>query len=169
MKLNNYYAYSFFLQHSIKTWWDLSVNSVFSYIEFIGDVSGERFRTASFYFAPTLTNTFSLPKKIKLETVTFYNSGRNVGLVQIKPRWMLSLAVKKSFFKERLDCSIGINDVFYSGYYRTGVNFNNQNWNFRVTQDSQRFMISLNYNFGQLKINERETNSSEQEKDRLNH
>lgn len=169
MKLNNYYAYSFFLQHSIKPWWDISANSVFSYIEFRGDISGMPFRTASFYYAPTLTNTFSLPKKTKLEIIAFYNSSKNVGLVQIKPRWMLSLAIKKSFFKETLDCSIGINDIFYSGYYRTGVNFENQNWNFRVTQDSRRLIVSINYNFGHLKFNERETNSSEQEKARMNH
>ncbi len=71
--------------------------------------------------------------------------------------------------KEKLDCSIGVNDIFYSAYYRTGVNFNNQNWNFKAMQDSRRLMVSINYNFGKVKIKERETSSNEQEKGRLSH
>jgi hypothetical protein len=168
MKVNNYYAYSIFIQHNVKPWWDISANGLLSYIEYIGDVSGVPFKTASFYYSPRVTNTF-IHKKTKLEIIAFYNSGKNNGLIQVKPRWMLSFAIKRSFLKEKLDCSIGVNDVFYSGYYRTGVHFSNQDWNFKVTQDSRRLMISVNYNFGKMKIKERETSSNEQEKGRLSH
>ena len=101
--------------------------------------------------------------------MSFYRSGKNNGLVQVRPRWMVTLAVKKSFFKEKLDCSIGINDIFYSGYFRTWTKFNNQDWNYKVTQDTRRFTISINYNFGKTQFQERETSSNEQEKERLRH
>lgn len=169
MKVNNYYAYALFMQHSIKPWWELSFNGVFSYIEYKGDVSGTPFTTASFYYDPTLTNTFTAPKNTKIEVMAFYHSAKNNGLVQVRPRWMLSLAVKKTFLQDKLDCSIGVNDIFYSAYYRTDVNFNNQDWNFMVTQDSRRLVVSLTYNFGRTKVQERETNSNGQEKDRLSH
>lgn len=168
MKYNNYYAYSFFIKHSLKPWWDVSANGLL-YIEYAGDVSGVPFKTASFYYAPSLMNTFIAPKNTKIEIIVFYNSAKNVGLIQIKSRWMFSIAIKKTFLKEKLDCSIGVNDVFNTAFYRTGVNFNNQNWSFRVNQDSRRLVVSINYNFGKIKIKERDTNSIEQEKERLKH
>ncbi len=169
MKFNNYYAYSFFIQHTIKSWWETSVNGIVSYIEYVGDVEGVPFKTASFYYSPSLNNIFTVLKKTKIEINFFYNSLKNVGLTQIKPRWMLSFAIKRTFFNDKLDCSIGVSDLFYSGYYRTGVNFDNQDWNFRVTQDSRRLTLSLNYNFGKLKVSERNLESNEEEKGRLNH
>jgi len=169
MKFNNYYAYSFFLQKSLKPWWDISANSIFSYTEYVGDVSAVAFKTTTFSYAPSITNTFTAPKNTKIEIIAFYNSPINNGFVQIKSRWMLSFAIKKTFLNEKLDCSIGVNDLFNTGYFRTGVNFDNQNWNFKVNQDSRRLVLSINYNFGKIKISERETSSNEQEKGRLNH
>lgn len=169
MKYNNYYGYSLFIQHTVRPWWELSANATASYIEFSGDIDGAPFKTGSLYYAPSLTNTFIGPKDLKLEVIAFYNSARNIGLIQLKPRWMLSFAIKKSFFKEKLDCSIGLNDVFYSYVGRTTVNFENQNWNFRATNDTRRVVLSINYNFGKVTVSEREASSNEQEKERLNH
>ena len=169
MKFNNYYAYSFFIQHDLKSWWNVSANGLISYIEYSGDVNGIPFKTSSFYYTPSLTNTLIAPKKTKIEIIAYYRSAKNNGLVQVKSRWMLSFAIKKSFLKDKLDCSVGVNDIFYSAFFRTGVNFDNQNWNFMVRQDSRRLVISVNYNFGKVKITERDINSNEQEKGRLNH
>ncbi len=96
MKYNNYYAYSFFIRHSLKPWWDVSANGLLSYIEFTGDVSGVPFKTASAYYTLSLTNTLIAPKNTKIEIIAFYNGVQNVGLTQIQPRWMLSFAIKKS-------------------------------------------------------------------------
>ncbi|MGZ4055894.1 MAG: outer membrane beta-barrel protein, partial [Bacteroidia bacterium] len=54
MKYNNYYAYSFFIQKSLKPWWDISLNSIFSYSEYIGDVNNVAFKTAAYSYAPSL-------------------------------------------------------------------------------------------------------------------
>ncbi|MEO6904657.1 MAG: outer membrane beta-barrel family protein, partial [Bacteroidia bacterium] len=148
MNYKNYCAYSFFLLKSLRPWWDISINSTFSYSEFVGDVSGVAYKTSIFGYAPALTNTFTALKNNKIEITTFYNSPINDGVLQIKSRWMLSFAIKKTFLNEKLDLSIGIDDLFNTGYYRTGVNFDNQNWNFRVNQDSRRVALSINYNFG---------------------
>ena len=169
MKLNNNYSYALFIQHSLKPWWDITANSVFSYIEFVGDVNSIPFKTTAFSYAPSLINTFIAPKNTKIEVTALYNSAQNIGLIQLKSRWMISLAIKKTFLKGNLDCSIGLNDLFYSYVGRTSVNFENQNWNFSATTDTRRIVVSINYNFGKIKITARETNSNEQEKDRLNH
>ncbi|MGZ4116772.1 MAG: outer membrane beta-barrel family protein, partial [Bacteroidia bacterium] len=169
MKYNNYYAYSFFIQKSLKPWWDISLNSIFSYSEYIGDVNNVAFKTAAYSYAPSLNNTFSVSQNTKVEIIAFYNSPMNTGFVQVKSRWMLSFAIKKTFLNKKLDCSIGVNDLFNTGYFRTGVNFDNQNWNFKVNQDSRRLVVSINYNFGKIKISDRSTSSNEQEKERIKH
>ncbi|MGZ4056940.1 MAG: outer membrane beta-barrel protein, partial [Bacteroidia bacterium] len=114
-------------------------------------------------------NTFSASQNTKVEIIAFYNSPMNTGFVQVKSRWMLSFAIKKTFLNKKLDCSIGVNDLFNTGYFRTGVNFDNQNWNFKVNQDSRRLVVSINYNFGKIKISDRSTSSNEQEKERIKH
>lgn len=169
MNYNNYYAYAFYIQKSVKPWWDVSAYATVSYIEYAGDVDGAPFKTASFYYTPSLTNVFTAPKDTKIEIIGFYRSAKNIGLIQVKPRWMVSLALKKSFFKDKLDCSIGINDIFNSSFFRTEVNFDNQNWDFTAMQDNRRIVLSINYNFGKIIVDERDTNSSEDEKGRLNH
>ena len=169
MKANDNFSYLLYIQKELKSWWHVSFNGVVSYIEYQGSINDVPIKTASFFYNPSLTNTFVLPKNTKIELLSFYRSGKNNGLVQVRPRWMVTLAVKKSFFKEKLDCSIGINDIFYSGYFRTWTKFNNQDWNYKVTQDTRRFTISINYNFGKTQFQERETSSNEQEKERLRH
>ncbi|QYS89915.1 MULTISPECIES: outer membrane beta-barrel protein [Flavobacterium] len=81
---------------------------------------------------------------------------------------MLSSAVKKAFFDGKLDCSAGVNDLFYSNRRRTKVDFENQNWNYNAKDDTRRLVVSINYNFGKIKVTERKTTGNEEEKKRLN-
>ena len=169
LKCNNYYAYSFFIKHSIKDWWEISVNGLAAYIEYIGNIDGKAFRNGSMFYVPSITNTFIAPKETKLEIITFYNSKKNQGFYQTKSLWMLSLAIKKSFFKEKLDCSIGVDDLFYSYVTRNEIKSNDQNWNFRSTSDTRRIVVSINYNFGKSKVDKRIIDVENSEKNRLKH
>jgi hypothetical protein len=169
MKFNNYLAYSIFMQHDIKNWWNVSANGSAAYIQYVGDVNGAVFNTKSIYYNASLTNTLIVHKNTKFEIIGIYRGPKNNGLVQIKSRWMVSFALKQTFFKGKLDGSIGLNDIFYTFVAHTYVNFANQNWNYYQTIDTRRIVLSLNYNFGKLKIKEREISSNEQEKARLNH
>jgi hypothetical protein len=169
MKISNTFSYLLFIQKKLRSWWNVTVNGVVSYIAYEGDIEKVPFKTASFYYNPSLINTFILPKNLKLEILSFYRSGKNNGLVQVRPRWMVSLAIKKVVVKDKLDFSVGLNDVFYTGYFQTWAKFNNQDWNYRVTQDTRRITVSLNYNFGRVKADIREISSNEQEKGRLSH
>lgn len=169
MKYNNYLAYSIFIRHDIKNWWNVSANGLAAYIQYVGDVNGAVFDTRSVFYNASLTNTFIVHKNTKLEIIGLYNGPKNNGLVQLKSRWMVSFAIKQTFCKGKLDASLGVNDLFYTFKAHTYVNFANQNWNYYQTTDTRRVFISLNYNFGKLKIIDREVNSNEQEKARLNH
>jgi iron complex outermembrane receptor protein len=169
MRFNNYFAYSVFIRHDIKNWWNISTNGLVAYIQYVGDVNGAVFDTKSIYYNASLTNTFIVHKNTKFEIMGVYRGPKNNGLTQVKSRWMVSFAIKRTFFNGKLDGSIGVNDIFYTFIGRTYVNFNNQNWNYYQTTDTRRIFISLNYNFGKLKIKGREVSSNEQEKARLSH
>jgi outer membrane receptor for ferrienterochelin and colicin len=83
---------------------------------------------------------------------------------------MASIAFKISLCKERLDLTVGVDDIFYSFIWHTGIDFENQNWSYTQTNDTRRFRIALNYKFGKMKIEERVVNqSNEEEKGRLKH
>lgn len=165
----NAYTYSFFLQKQPVSKWDISANVVVSYLDYAGDIQGIPFRTGLLFYSGYFTNSLLLPGKIKLEATAVYRGPRIYGITTIKARWMLSFALKRSFCKDKLDCTIGINDIFYSFIGRSGVNFANQDWNYTQTNDSRRLLLSLNYVFGKIKLSERDRSSNEQEKGRLNH
>ncbi len=168
-KSNTSCAYSFTLQHDLKPWWQLSGNGLVSYLTYEGDINGVNFNRGGINYYGYLNNTFIAPENTKIEIVVLYRGPRLYGITQIKPRWMLSLAVKKSFLNNKLDCSMGVNDIFYTFIGRSAVKFSNQDWTYRQTNDTRRLVLSVNYNFGKLKLNKRETSSNEQEKERLGH
>ena len=94
----------------------------------------------------------------KLDGVYFHHS-----------KWGIHVALKKSFMHDKLNFAIGVNDVFYTLIGTNQAIFQNQNWNVRGINDSRRFKISLSYNFGKIKVQERDVNSNESEKERLKH
>ncbi|MBA3665530.1 MAG: TonB-dependent receptor [Bacteroidetes bacterium] len=169
MKYNNYYAYSLFMRSDIKKWWNISANGLLAYIEYLGDVKGVVFHTTSLHYNASLTNTFLAPKNTKIEMIVFYRSPKNNGVIQANYRWLFSLAIKKTFLKNKLDCSIGVNDIFYTSVGRSFAKFSNQDWNFSQTTDTRRLVININYNFGRLKVKLRDEASNEEEKSRLSH
>lgn len=164
MKYNNYVAYSAFFRHELKKWWSLSANGLLAYIEYSGDIKNTPFHTTNIYYNASVNNTFAAPKSIKIETILFYRSPKNNGVIQAGYRWMFSVALKKAFFKNKLDCSIGVNDIFYTSIGRSSARFSNQDWDFRQTTDTRRLVININYNFGKTKISSRDITSNEEEK-----
>ncbi|HEU4717460.1 MAG TPA: outer membrane beta-barrel protein, partial [Bacteroidia bacterium] len=91
------------------------------------------------------------------------------GIIRINAVWMLSFAVKKEFFGDKLSCTIGMDDVFGTMKFHTHSQFGNQDWNYYVSNDTRRINMSISYNFGRVKAEERDVNSNDEEKERLNH
>jgi hypothetical protein len=60
-------------------------------------------------------------------------------------------------------------DIFYTMKFHTHAQFDNQDWNFYQHADPQRITFSVSYNFGKIKTEEREMNSNEEEKERMQH
>lgn len=170
MKSASTIEYSLFFEKSLTKKWDISVSGSFARKTFSGSIDDLNFQRTGITYYGTVTNNILLIKDTRLEVNATYFGPNISGIFIIKPRVLTSLAINKSFFKNKLDLTVGVDDIFYSFIFKSMANYENQNWSFSRISDTRRFRISLNYTFGKTKIEERNVNSSnEEEIERLNH
>ncbi|CAN5893132.1 outer membrane beta-barrel family protein [soil metagenome] len=161
------YSYLLFIKYGVTNWYEISFNANCAILGFKGKIGSVEFNERQFVYDVNLSNTFLLPGKTKLELSALYRGPDIFDIVHIDPLWSASFAIQKSFFKESLQCSLGINDIFKTLRFHTYSHFENQNWDFYQNSDSRRLTFSLSYNFGKVKAEERESSSNEEEKERL--
>lgn len=167
MNFQNSLGYSLFVQQDLKSWWSLSFSGDLTLLDFKGSVSGVAFRTYGFSYSATAINEFILPRDYDIELLGMYRGPNLYGITRIDPVWMVSVAVKKLFLDRNLSCTIGLENVFNSMKFHTHTQFDNQDWNYYVVADTRRLSLSVSYNFGKVKVEQRGSNSNEEEKQRL--
>lgn len=165
----NIATYSVFMQRDLKKWWSVTFNGAFNFSSFEGTIDGLTYSGASFPVYLYLNNRFVFPNKWILEQSGFLHAPGMVGIYDNKLRWGTNLAVRKTIFKDKLNISVGVNDIFYTNVVRTKVRFQNQSTDLYSTFDQRRFTVGLSYNFGKIKVQLRKTKSNDEEKARLTH
>ena len=168
MDYSSSFEYSLFYQKSVIKNWEISVNGSVQYSKFKGDIAGATFLTKGFGSFVNLNNTFLLGKKIKLETGGRFIGPNVYGILTRKIYWGVNVALKMTLLKEKLDLTIGADDVFRSQKWRTAANFETQYWSYSRREDTWRARIALNYKFGKIKIEERKSDD-DTDKERLGH
>jgi hypothetical protein len=169
LTLSETYGYNFFCEVPLRNWWTLNTNISASLFSYRGKVNDIDYKATAFSYYGFLSTEFLIHKKNKFEVSAQYFGPRLGGVFNMQPRWALNFAYKRTFLKDRLEAVAGINDLFYTLIGKNHVKFQNQDWTVCETQDSRRFKISLSYRFGKIKIEKRETNSNEEEKEKLRH
>jgi iron complex outermembrane receptor protein len=170
MKSNNNLEYSLFYRKTVAKQWNVFFGGSVVYRDYQGDLGGSSFHQTGINYYGNLSNIILLGKNVKLEVNGVYIGPNIYGVVHINPKWMASLAVKTSLFKDKLDLTVGIDDVFYTFITQVTSDYQNQYWTSVKTNDSRRFKLSLTYKFGKMKIGDRNVKASnEEEKDRLKH
>jgi len=163
------YDYSLFLEAEFTNWWALSFEAAVRYAVFSGRVDGKRYSGSGIPTFCSLDNLFTLPKSFKAQLSSRYSGTTREVLSTDKSQWAVDLSIQKLFLKEKLIVTIGMNDIFYTSVNRTSMQYLNINSTFKVTEDTQRFKIGISYNFGKVKIEEREIKNKEEEDKRLKH
>lgn len=166
LKQANKYGYSIFYNQPLKKWWTITFNGSASYLTTKGTLLGQDYSSEGYFYMASLTNEFMI-KSTKLAINGKYIGPRFNGIWMNGPRWGVSLGASKSFFKDKLNVAIGVTDIFFTMVGSNRIKVQNQDWSIVATNDSRRFEVSLNYNFGKIKVQEREVNSNEEEKGRL--
>lgn len=166
---SNIIGYSLFIQTNIYKWWSLTLNVGCYYVDYVGNINSAHYRNSSFTYNGYISNQFILPNDIKIELSASYNGPRLEEVYYYKSLLYVGLAIKKSFLKDKLNFTIGVNDLFKLGAARYSVNFQNQKWESYQYYDSRRIYVGLSYNFGNIKVEQRETSASQTEQQRLGH
>ncbi len=160
-------SYSLFFQTDIAKWWNINVNGQASYSNYSGKINGLDYNKIGYFYSGFLTNTFLILKKTKLEINARYIGPLQSGVWYHNPKWGIYVAIKQSFFKEKLNVTMGLDDIFFTMIGTNQVRLPGQAWNIIASSDTRRFNVSLSYTFGKVKVQEREVNSNETEKSRL--
>jgi hypothetical protein len=170
IKSSAVFEYSVYYQKTLLKKLDMSVSGTFLSSNFKGDIDGLDFNRSGIEYFGNLSLQILVNKNTKLELEEIYKGPFYYGIAQGKSKWNTSVAIKFSLCKERLDLTLGVEDIFHTFYWRTNTNFDNQDWHYKRVDDTRRIKIAINYKFGRIKIEERNIDSSnEEEKGRLNH
>ena len=118
----------------------------------------------------TTNNTFSLSAATKIQADYFYSSSVKRGLYETGQLSGLNLGIKQSIFKNKLQLSMLLNDVFNTAYlkdYTSVVNGIKQVYG--QNNSSRFFRFSLTYSFGNDKVSVKQRSTgNEDERRRTN-
>jgi len=163
------YALSAFFQKDLVKWWTLSVSVTGYYFKYTGNLSNIDYTNGAPSGYGNISNTINLPKGFKTEISGVYLAPWFVGSGTTKSRWAANFSIKKSFLKDKLNVSLGVNDIFFTLGIRNINYVPGQTYNVNVTFDSRRFVVGATYNFGKVKIQQRDIKTNDDDKKRLGH
>ncbi len=164
----SYSYYNLFIQKELKKWWSLQFSASVYYIKFNGAIASSALEIGNLSSNFYLNNDFILPKNFKIQLTTHYNAPHVFATTYMKARGSADFAIKKTFYKEKLNVMFQFLDMFYTDIDRSYYKFENQYSAYNSKDDTRRFRLTLNYKFGKTNIRVREKLSNEQETGRLN-
>ncbi|PKV51449.1 outer membrane receptor protein involved in Fe transport [Aquimarina sp. MAR_2010_214] len=115
-------------------------------------------------------NTFSLGKNTKLQANFWYRSPGKFVLFDISESYSFDLAIKQSMFKDKVQLSLAVNDIFDKANDGKLISIVNDVKTAYAQNYSTRFArISISYSFGNSKIkNEQRNFGNDEERNRSN-
>ena len=98
-------------------------------------------------------NTFSLPKKIKLEVSGWFSSPSVWGgTYRTKSLGSLDLAVQKKILKDKINVRMAVSDIFFTSPWRGDFTFGELAIRGNGGFESRQFRVNLSYNFGNSNV-----------------
>jgi iron complex outermembrane recepter protein len=161
------FAYNLNTYFDLYKWWNLTFNAWVNYFDYDGQLNGSLYKAGSFNYGLWMSNQLSLPSDLKLEVSAFYLGPWLGAIYQSQPRGALNLGLRRTFYKGRWEASIGAYDIFNTLRVHNKVKFQDQDYFTRDIADTRRFNLGLTYNFGKIKVNQRERSAGEEERRRM--
>ncbi len=162
------YYYSLYIQKSVMSWWNLTVYACPFYFNYSGKLNNAQLYSQYFGFESSVNNDIILPKKYKLQINGIYNAPIIYGYYKYKSIWSVDLAIQKKLIKDKLTINLTLNDLFLTYKYNFTAMYQNINQRFLNNMDTRRILLTISYNFGKLKVENRKINTNDDEKNRIN-
>ncbi|MES2458181.1 MAG: outer membrane beta-barrel protein [Bacteroidota bacterium] len=145
---NNNVFTSIYIPIKLTSWWEFNTNATFRYrtLEVDGNLGFHREKFTQNVWA---SSKFNLPGKYFLEISGYYNSPSFRNLYDQFGEQSVNVLIKKSFFKDKLNCTAEIWDPLH--LYKPRYEINTPEFSRNVVRnkvDYARYIgLSLNYNF----------------------
>lgn len=164
------YGLSLYKNFQIKPWWSLSVSENLEHNEnyFIG-VDAILYKNRIWNWSSDLSTSFTLDKKSdwNLEIGHQYNSPSIQGTFTISGFSSTYLVMNRKFFSKKLEASLFFNDIFKTSQQKVTTKYANQDNYFLDYNDTQNFIISIKFNFGNQAVKNAKTIEKTEEQSRM--
>jgi hypothetical protein len=142
--------------YSFQTFWMLTHQT------FEGDLVGYDVSSKTYQFYFNLNQEFYLPKDWKIQIWAGRGSAIRHGPQLYLPRSAIHISINKSFLKQKLNVTLGLNDVLYRDYFSYTTTYSDQSFYMKNLADSRRVRLTVIYRFGKMKIEQRFKSEAEQ-------
>jgi hypothetical protein len=149
-------SYNLFIQKELFKWWTLNLNVPVFYINARGVINNQSYSINTLAVNPSIYSRITLPKGFSIELNAWYINPFLEGTFYTKSRYSVNMGIKKTWLNDKLSLSIAFNDMFLGEIRNTTSDYQNQHSVGTQTFDTRRVNISINYNFGKLKVEQRQ-------------
>ena len=164
------YGLSFYKNFQIKPWWSLSVSENLEHNEnyFVG-VDAVLYKNKVWNWSSDLSTSFTLDKKSdwNIEIGHQYNSPSIQGTFTISGFSATYLVMNRKFLSKKLEASLFFNDIFKTSQQKVTTKYANQDNYFLDYTDTQNFIISIKFNFGNQAVKSAKTIEKADEQNRM--
>ncbi len=131
----------------VTRWW-MSNNSINVY----HNIYDGEFLDAHLHFGKTAytfhsMNTFTLPWNMKAELSGYYNSPMLWSIFTIRPQYMVSAGLEKTFWKQKASLKLNVSDLFKTQYSHATVKYQNLDVSALNHWDSRTVALTFTYRF----------------------
>lgn len=164
------YGLSFYKNFQIKPWWNLSVSENLEHNEnyFFG-VDAILYKNKIWNWSSDLSTSFTLDKKSdwNVEIGHQYSSPSIQGTFTISGFSSTYLVMNRTFLSKKLEASLYFNDIFKTSQQKVSTKYANQDNYFLDYTDTQNFIISIKFNFGNQAVKNVKTIEKAEEQNRM--
>lgn len=164
------YGLSLYKNFQIKPWWSLSVSENLEHNEnyFVG-VDAVLYKNKIWNWSSDLSTSFTLDKKSdwNVEIGHQYNSPSIQGTFTISGFSSTYLVINRTFLSKKLEASLFFNDIFKTSQQKVSTKYADQDNYFLDYTDTQNFIISIKFNFGNQAVKNAKTIEKAEEQNRM--
>lgn len=142
------YGLYFVIPVNVTKWWDATNNLNFYVGSYSGTVANTTLSNSSnFTWNLNTVNNFKLGNGFFAEFSGNYQAPEKYAFDNIRPIWFVNTGIQKKF-ENKSSLKLVINDVFNTNEIQATTQFASYTEHFKVKRDSQVFILSYTYNFG---------------------
>lgn len=153
-----------FVQYQFTKWYNMQAMGNFMYGNRRGIIDSIHTTNNTLAVQASMNNSFSLPKNFRLQVNATYTSPYHDGIQKYEQRATIDIAIQKKLLRGRLNATLGVYDLFYTDHGAYTSTLPGQYYAYTMRPDTRRVRLTLNYRFGNMKI-DRKVNDNEDKAD----